>query len=95
MKNKGIIVLSAFIVLLAISCNTKTDEKRTTEIANQKFIIHYPSDTINYTDANGLKQGLWIDVKSKNQERVIYKNDTAYTFTDSTVQELVQKLNSH
>ena len=93
MKNTGIIVLSAFIVLLAISCNTKTGENRAKELAYPKFIIHYPTDTINYTDANGHKQGLWVEVNSKNQERVIYKDDTAYTFTDSTVQDLVKKLN--
>ena len=70
------------------------DKKKAEEIAHQKFTIRYPTDTVNFTDENGHKQGLWIDVKSKNQDRLIYKDDSAYTFTDSTVQDLIKKLNS-
>lgn len=89
-------LFSKYFVLLILTsaCNTKTDEKSTEKIAYQKFIIRYPTDTINFMDANGHKQGLWIDMNSKNPDRLIYKDDTAYTFSDSTVQDLIQKLNS-
>lgn len=82
------------LLILASSCNTNTDEKSTEEIAYQKFIIRYPTDTINFLDANGRKQGLWVDLNSKSPDRLIYKDDTAYTFTDSTVQNLIKTLNS-
>ncbi|HLC82623.1 MAG TPA: hypothetical protein VJI69_02255, partial [Bacteroidia bacterium] len=78
---------------LIISCGNKTTESASTiDIeGTQQFVIKYPSDTINYLDVNGHKQGLWIDINTK--EKVIYKDDTAYTFTDSTVQDLVKMLN--
>lgn len=90
---KSLASLFIFILIFASSCKTKTDEKKAEEIAYQKFIIRYPTDTINFMDANGHKQGLWVDVNNKNQDRLIYKDDTAYTFTDSTVQDLIKKLN--
>jgi len=93
MKNHLILLLTALTMSLCIACNTNTDENKSNELTNRKFIIHYPTDTINYTDANGLKQGLWIDLNNKNQDRVIYKDNMAYPFTDSTVQELINKLN--
>ena len=71
----------------------ETNATTTKEANDPSFIIKYPTDTINYTDVNNKKQGLWIDIDSKNKNRVIYKDDTAYAFTDSTVQNLVKMLN--
>lgn len=85
--------LSLLFIFLIASCESKTTETNNTAAvdAKQQFVIKYPTDTINYLDANGHKQGLWVDLNTK--ERVIYKDDTAYTFTDSTVQDLITKLN--
>ena len=87
------IFFSLIIISFATSCVNKTTETTSTATVEEKqqFVIKYPTDTTNYLDSNGHKQGLWIDFKTK--ERVIYKDDTAYTFTDSTVQELIMRLN--
>ena len=87
-------ILKLFIfILLVSSCGNKTKETSSTSAIEEKkqFVIKYPTDTINYLDVNGHKQGLWVDFNTK--ERLIYKDDTAYTFTDSTVQELIKTLN--
>lgn len=92
MKTIKLLIPSTLIFLIT-SCGNKTTETTSTTAIEerQQFVIKYPTDTLNFLDPNGHKQGLWIDLNTK--EQVIYKDDTAYTFTDSTVQELITRLN--
>ncbi len=60
----------------------------------ENYQIHYPSDTTNFKDANGHKQGMWIDFKNADRKLILYKNDTAYPYTDSTLQDAIKILNS-
>lgn len=94
MKNNIFLIFAT--LLLISSCNqTKTETStNTSPQTKQTYIIHYPSDTTNYTDQYNRKQGMWINFNTANPKPILYKNDTAYPYTDSTLQDIIKMLNS-
>jgi len=89
---KSTILLVAILCLFVIGCAHEPKESTTTgETAksSKNFFINYPSDTINFTGADGKKHGIWLE----NDQQVVYNNDTAYPVTSSTIQEVVNRLN--
>ena len=92
MKKHTLILTACYITqLLTTSCKNAQTETAETK---QTYIIHYPSDTTNYTDQYNRKQGMWINFNTANPKPILYKNDTAYPYTDSTLQDIIKMLNS-
>lgn len=81
-----------FCLLFVFACGSKSEKSQSTDettTTSKNFFIRYPSDTINFTGADGKKHGIWLE----NNQQVVYNNDTAYPVTDSTIQEVVNRLN--
>lgn len=96
MKKHNLLAIPAltFIFLFVASCGNKISETNTpatTETENDPFVIRLGSDTINYTDANGHKHGLWLVGK----DSFIYKNDIPYPVTYLNIEEVINKLNKN
>lgn len=84
------------IIIFVAACvhtDTTTSISTTTQIP-ETYIINYPSDTTNFTDQYNRKQGMWINFNTADPKPILYKNNIAYPYTDSTLQDIIKMLNS-
>lgn len=90
--NNRTLLFATLALLFIFSCkneSSQTSVSTETSAEHKNFFIHYPSDTINFTGADGKKHGIWLE----DNQQVVYNNDTAYPVTDSTIQEVINRLN--
>ena len=93
MKKHNSFFVAYTLLFISTACNNDTTSNKSAQNM-ENYKIHFPSDTINFTDQYNRKQGMWIDVNSKDKKKTLYKNDTAYPYTDSTLQDVIKMLNS-
>ncbi len=86
MKSLKISLLPAALMVL-FSCNN--EPKANSELKISAYEITKNFDTINIIDNRGLKQGVWLSAK----DTLVYKNDTAYPATITTIDSVIKKLN--
>ena len=98
MKTHRLLFLSKFsfiFLCIVTSCENKPAESRAHVWHPERQYISYPTDTVNFTDQNKLKQGVWynFDKNGKTKDTIVYYNDTAYPVTRATIREVIDKLN--
>ncbi len=94
-------VLSTSIFCLTIlfflsSCENKRVESVDLVQKPPHHFITYPTDTVNFTDQNKLKQGIWytFDKNHRILDTIVYSNDTAYSVSPATIKDVIDKLNN-
>ena len=81
--------LTMLIIFAFASCNNKNEKKgqHTDEAGNYEIS---GIDTINFTDLNGFRQGLWLMPISK--DTVVYYYDTAFSANGMTSGEVKRNI---
>lgn len=82
---KASLVLIAVVSLSFIACNRSKAPSSEKEAPLSFELQHaYKGDTVNLTDANGMRQGKWIPMPTNElTTTVIYKNDSIIEVLDT------------